>query len=411
MTPPAPGAPDLLQVVAATAATLGDPTLIGASPDGRSRPQSLAGGAAGIALLHIERALSGHGDAATAHTWLRAATSEPVSAGPNADLFHGAPSLAFVVHTASPLHASYHRALTLLDGATVTITRTRLDAAQTRIDRGDPLPMREFDLVHGLTGLGIYHLLAHPGHPITHDVVTYLARLTAPAGGPTARPPWWLSCGLAGTPDADLPDGHGNLGLAHGISAVIAVLSLALQHGHASSPAEDALAALCAWTDQYRQDDDPTGPWWPGYVTPDPGQRQRHRPSWCYGTAGVARAQQLAGLALRDTQRQRHAEHAMLAVLTDPAQRSRLPEAGLCHGKAGLLQSACRMAAASTGTHRTAQLTAHVTDLAGELATQLVSEPTTDPELMNGAAGAALALHTAATGAPTTRWDAFLALA
>jgi hypothetical protein len=270
--------------------------------------------------------------------------------------------------------------------------------------------MREFDLVHGLAGLGVYHLLAHPDHPITRDVVAYLARITEPLGGPAAQPPWWLSSGLGGTPDPDFPHGHGNIGAAHGISAVIALLSLAVLHGHTTPAALDALAALCDWTDQHRQHDS-TGSWWPGYLTTDPVLPRRHRPSWCYGTAGTARAQQLAGLALHDTIRQQHAENAMLAVLRDPVQRAQLHGIGLCHGKAGLLQSACRMAAASTDPHRAAQLATEVSGLAADLATQLAAGPTADPELMNGAAGAALALHTAGTGSPATCWDAFLSLA
>lgn len=406
----APPTTRVFDTVAATAATLTDPAVIGASPDGRTRPQSLAGGAVGVALLHIERAVTGHGDEATAHAWLRAAASEPVSAGPNADLFHGAPALAYLFHTARPL-GGYHRALTTVGDATIAITRSRLDAAHARIDRREPLTMREFDLVHGLTGLGVYHLHAHPDHPITRDVLTYLARLTEPLDASAAQPPWWLPSGLGGTQHPDFPQGHGNIGAAHGISAVIAVLSLAILHGHAASHLRDALSVLCDWTDQHRQHDEPTGPWWPGYVTTDPTPPPRHRPSWCYGTAGTARAQQLAGLALHDTTRQQHAENAMLAVLRDPTQRARLPEIGLCHGKAGLLQAACRMTTTSTNPHRVADLAAELPGLAADLATQLTTERPADPELLNGTAGAALALHTTGTGTPTTRWDAFLTLA
>lgn len=408
-TLPAAATPDVLGVVAATAATLTNPAVIGPSPDGRTRPQSLAGGALGVALLHVDRAVAGHGSEATAHTWLRAAASEPVSAGPNADLFHGAPSLAFMLHTARPL-GGYRGALTKLDDATITITRNRLAAAHARIERGDPLTMREFDLIHGLTGLGVYHLHAHPDHPITRDVLTYLARITEPLGDPTTQPPWWLPGGLGGTAHPDFPHGHGNIGAAHGISAVIAVLSVAILHNHATPHVRDALLALCQWTDQHRQHEDSAAPWWPGYVTNDPTPPRRHRPSWCYGTAGIAPAQQLAGLALNDTTRQQHAENAMLAVLRDPTQRARLPEIGLCHGKAGLLQGAYRMAAASTDPQRAAALAAKLPSLAADLATQLANEPAAEPELLNGTAGAALALHTAGTGTPATRWDAFLSL-
>lgn len=399
---------DIPDLLASVSATLADPRVVGLSDDERTGPQSLAGGAAGIALLHIERAVSGHGDPATANTWIRAAAGGPFRTGPAIDPFHGTPALAFVLHTARPL-GGYRRAFAALDDATITLTRERIAAAHARIDRRDPLTMYEFDLVHGLTGLGLYHLHAHPEHPISHDVVTYLARLTQPLGNGSAQPPWWLRSGLGGTPHRDFPHGHGNLGAAHGISAVIALLSYAVLRGHTTTEAVDALAALCDWTDQHRQDD-PAGPWWPGYVTPD-SSPQRHRPSWCYGTPGIARAQQLAGLALHDQARQQHAEDAMLAELRDTTQRAQLPDIGLCHGKGGLLQAACRMAAASTDPHRAGQLAAELPGLASDLADQFAAEARGDPELMNGAAGAALALHTAVVGTPATCWDAFLGLA
>ncbi|MEU4594492.1 lanthionine synthetase C family protein [Micromonospora aurantiaca (nom. illeg.)] len=391
----------------AVCARLADPSIVGPSPDGRTRPQSLAGGAVGIALLHIERAVSGLGDEATAHTWIRAAASEPVSIGHNSDPFHGAPALAFMLQTASPL-GEYRRATTSLNEATATLTRQRLAAAHARIDRREPLTMYEFDLVHGLTGLGLYHLHAHPDHPISEELVAYLARITEPLGDNTTRPPWWLPSGLGGVPHDDFPHGHANIGTAHGISAVIALLAYALMHGHDTAAVRDALAVLCDWTDYYRQDD-PAGTWWPGCVAPGT-ELKRHRLSWCYGTPGTARAQQLAGLAQRDTIRQQRAEDAMLTALADDSQRRRLPEIGLCHGKAGLLQSACRMAADSTDPTRSALLAAPVPNLAAELASQLTDEAHADPELMNGTAGAALALHTAAIGNPATGWDAFLAL-
>lgn len=384
---------------------LADPAVVEPSPDGRTRPQSLAGGAVGIALLHIERAISGHGDEAIAHRWIRAAATDPVSLG-YADPFHGVPALAFMLHTARPL-GGYRRARAELDNATIALTRQRLAAAHARIDRREPLPMHEFDLVHGLTGLGLYHLHAHLEHPISGEVVGYIARLTEPLGDNTGgTPAWWLHTGLGGTPDPDFPRGHGNIGTAHGISAVIALLAYAVLHGHDTTKVRDAVAALCRWTDLHRQDD-PAGIWWPGYVTPG-ADTHRPRPSWCYGEPGIARAQQLAGLAQHNTTRQRHAENAILAVLQNPAQRGRLSGIGLCHGKAGLLQSACRMAAASTDHRRAAQLAAALPGLAAELTAQLDAD--TEPEVMNGAAGAALALHTVAIGSPATGWDAFLAL-
>nr|WP_221383157.1 lanthionine synthetase C family protein [Actinoplanes polyasparticus] len=412
MTIPVATCTDLGDSVAAIADRLTDPAVIGASDDGRTHPQSLAGGAAGIALLHLERAVSGYGDEALAHRWIRAAAAGPVSTGPAANLFAGAPALALLLHNTATTLGGYQRAAAVLEEQTTILTRHRLSAALTRLDTDAPLTMREFDLIHGLTGLGVYHLRRHPDAPITRDILSYLVRLTAEREEPYGRPPWWLAEGLSGILDARFPRGHGNLGVAHGMSAATALLALAVLTGQHPPGAIDALSRLCAWFDQHRQSDDIIGAsWWPAYVTDDPAPPTPHRPSWCYGTAGTARAQQLAGLALDDAVRCRRAEAAMVTAMRDPHQQTLLPEPGLCHGKGGLLQAAWRTATSSSSPDLASQLTTAIPQLADILAQQLRMAPPKSPELMDGAAGTALALNTAYTGAALTTWDAFLLLA
>ncbi|MGI5293027.1 lanthionine synthetase C family protein [Nonomuraea polychroma] len=380
---------------------------------GRPWPQSLAGGAAGIALLHIERARSGHADHLTAHDWLNAATHERLSAADNAGLFYGAPAVAFAVWAADGGTGRYKDALALLDTAVSTITQTRLAAAYARIKRGERPTLAEFDLIRGLTGLAAYHLARHPVHTTTGDVLTYLVRLTEPLTADDPFPPWWTLVWTDGDSNPDYREGHGNFGVSHGIGSVLAVLALSLLHNASVPGAEEAVGRICAWTDQWRQQGD-TGPWWPGYITADQvrirrvAPELRPRPSWCYGIAGTARAQQLAGMALCDTDRQRTAEEAMLAALRDPAHLQLLgDDVGLCHGKAGLLHAACRMAADAL----TPQISTELPRLASQITTDL-SPRVANAELLDGAAGTALALHTFGTGtAPASRWDAVLALA
>ncbi|MEV6987275.1 lanthionine synthetase C family protein [Sphaerisporangium sp. NPDC051017] len=407
--------PDALAVASSIAARLSDPRAAWSTTPptrGRAWPQSLAGGAAGIALLHIERARSGHGHWDTAQTWLSVAASGALTAAANAGLFFGAPALAFVTHAAAGPSGRYRRALASLDEAAIAVTRTRLAVAHARIDRGERPTMKEFDLIRGLAGLGAHHLGRHPDHQITSDTLSYMVRLTEPLPAGGELPPWWTDVSPNGEPSPDYPHGHGNFGLAHGIGSVLALLSLALLRNLPVAGADEAIERICAWTDLWRQQDD-AGPWWPGLITVDQVREQRveptlrPRPSWCYGISGTARAQQLAGMALGDAARQQAAENAMLATLRDPEQLDLLPEIGLCHGMAGLLQAAWRMATDS----RSPDIGAELPRLTARLAAQL-SHPLPDPELLDGAAGAALALHTVGIGAaPATGWDTFLLLA
>lgn len=398
------------------AASLASPRAVlpdGYQADARRWPQSLAGGAAGIALLHIERARTGQGDWTVAHAWLTEAASGNVSAASNARLYFGAPALTFVFHLAAASTGRYRRTLAGLDDATLGITRTALAGARVRMGRAERPKLREFDLIRGLAGLGAYHLAAHPGHEVTRDVMSCLVRLTEPLpGARDDRPSWWTWTAPTGELSPDFPGGHGNFGMSHGISAVLAVLSQAILRGVEVSDARDAVYRICAWTDRWRHGD-PAIPWWPGVITVtqaeagrvDPALRPR--PSWCYGVAGTARAQQLAGLALAEPTRTQAAEAAILGVLRDPVELSRLTEIGLCHGTAGLLQAAWRMAADAA----TNDIAAKIPALAARLADQIVKCEDDNPELLDGTAGAALALHTASTGTtPEPCWDAFLAL-
>ncbi|WP_131786398.1 lanthionine synthetase LanC family protein [Protofrankia symbiont of Coriaria ruscifolia] len=111
-----------------------------------------------------------------------------------------------------------------------------------------------------------------------------------------------------------------------------------------------AIDRICAELGQWRCGT-PGRRWWPGMVSPSewkagavqqPGPQ---RPSWCYGTPGLARAQQLAALALGDRRRQHKAESALAGCLVDEKQLAQLGDAGVCHGWAGLVQTTRRAAA------------------------------------------------------------------
>ncbi|MFI0484342.1 lanthionine synthetase C family protein [Actinomadura sp. 9N215] len=414
----------------ALAAALSDPRTALTASARHSWPQALATGAAGIALLHIERARTGHGDWETAHRWITTACAAPITAAANAGLYMGVPALAFILHAAtspardkapqqgprSSAEDGYRHALERLDQAAITLTQTRLDTAHARIHREQRPQLQEFDLIRGLTGLGVYHLRRHPDHPVTAQVLQYLVRLTEPGDAPDRWPSWWTLDAPNGERDPEFPDGHGNLGASHGISAPLALLSLATLSGVSVSGTREAIERLCAWTDKWLQHDD-SGPWWPGLLTSDQiragevDSSLRPRPSWCYGVGGTARAQQLAALALGDTRRQQTAEAAMTTTLSDPVQVGRLTDLGLCHGQAGLLHTAHRMAADACTPHLGERLPNLTNRLLARLPDPAATCATT-PTLLDGAAGIALALHAVGNSAvPATGWDAVLAVA
>ncbi|WP_064448553.1 lanthionine synthetase C family protein [Micromonospora sp. NBRC 110037] len=353
--------------------------------------QSLAEGAAGVALLHLET-----GNRPAAHAALRAATANGVSITAGASLFYGAPALAFVL--ATPNQPGLTRARSIAPTGTATVTRRRLHAAHRRIDSHQRPHYAEYDLIRGLTGLGVaLHRLGD--HDLLRQVLTYLVRLTEPVND---LPGWWCANG----PDRHQPPppgGHANHGIAHGITGPLALLALTHRAGITVDGHTEAILRICRWLDTWQQHTADTI-WWPQTLTLDdlhhgaPAQQHPLRPSWCYGTPGIARAQQLAALALHDTARQLLAETAFTTCVNDPAQIRRLTDRSLCHGTAGLLATGRRIAADALTPTPLAPLTRlHLH------ATPAADEPT---GLLDGTAGHALA----AASTTSTSWDACLLL-
>jgi hypothetical protein len=310
--------------------------------------QDLGRGAAGTALARIAAArLTGLPPRATA-SWIRAMTEGPITASASASLFHGAPAVAFVLHTGA--HPAYAGMLAALDEHVNDLTALKLAAAHERIDRGELTRPGEYDLISGLTGLGLYHLVRHgsAGSGMTAAVLDYLIALSEPVcRHGESLPGWWSGTGPAGTPDPAWPGGHLNLGMAHGGAGILALLSGAMTSGIQVDGHARAVSELCGAFDRYRQGSSAC-PWWPAMISLSEhsqgrtSQERQARPSWCYGTPGHARAQQLAGLALGDQERMRVAEHALAGCVLDQQVTALLTDASLCHGWAGVVQTLWR---------------------------------------------------------------------
>ena len=387
--------------------------------------QSLAHGAPGIALLHIERAARGLGPWQPADEWLTVVASSAVTSGSDSHLFHGAPALAHVLACAAQSRPGRsHRALARLDRAITDDVVHRLDGAHRRMDEGRLPTLAEFDAIRGLSGLGAYLLRRDAHSKAVRCVLEYLVRLTDPVtlDGETL-PGWWVESGPSGRPSERFAEGHGNTGLAHGIAGPLAVLALALQAGVAVDGHEQAIMRILAWLDRWRTIT-ATGPVWPYWVNRQQlriGRREisdAQPPSWCYGTAGLARAQQLAALALGDTQRAEHAATALLAAVSSPTQLAATTDTALCHGMAGLAHIAARSAAdASSEVAR--RLRGRVPELLDSLrptavgpaewVDHLLQGSDVGAGLLEGAAGIALAvLDAESPDGPSIGWDACL---
>jgi lantibiotic biosynthesis protein len=405
--------PTVADLVGVLAERLADPaavraTVVASVGERSWQPASLVEGYAGIALLFAS--LPGRNNRALAHAHLAAAVRERVDAGRGA-LYTGDLALGFAAAVAARSTEDY-----------LALRRSVRRIADRALAWHDERRPFHYDTISGLTGLG-RHLLAEGQHEPLRQVLDRLVALTEPITLHGRRVPgWWVH-----RPPTDVDDpktyarGHVNLGMAHGIAGPLALLSLARSAGVVVPGHEEAIARIVAWQLE-RVLADEHGPYWPYHLTfaEETGGTTvtAAKPAWCYGTPGVARAVQLAGLAMGEASWGRVAVRAMRSALERPREHV---DGSLCHGSAGLLHVTAAIAADSGEP----SLLAALPRLVGETAARF--DPAapfgfryTDAALaltedragfLEGAAGIALALA-AATGMSTSDgmapWDAAL---
>lgn len=390
---------------------------------------NLGEGHAGMAVFYGELSAVSTEHRATVHTYLRAAAGH-LKPHPEEALFLGATAVAFAAWAARRAPEDYAGLLRSLDARISSSVLSRLARENERLNAGIPgADVREWDAISGVTGIGRYLLRRGPVHrePLA-STLSYLVRLTRPvhAHGHTV-PGWWSPKNLGLYDDPLYSRGHFNLGLAHGIPGPLTLMALSWQADVRVPGQEEAMEAIVDELLRWRL---PEG-LWPSAIGfeqflagPDAtGDLSRAVCGWCYGTPGVARALHLAGTALGRADWQHTAVRALDVALE--LRHTEMTDSSLCHGWAGLLQTTWRMAREGGD----ASLARRVPELARHLM------DTYDPELpfgffyrrrisrpgmklaphragfLEGAAGAALALHTYATDQePAGGWDSALLL-
>lgn len=388
-------------------------------------PMSMTDGYPALALLYAELA---HTDSAyrwVAHDYLTRAAAVAAQAQ-TVGLYSGYVALAFAASRAARRPGEYAKLLAPIDEHLAAWVPARLRPEWERIEAGRAgTTFLAYDVIGGVTGLG-RHLLdrdVESARPIVEEILTYLVALAEPfAGEPAALPGWWVPETPHGEP-VDGYGGHGNLGLAHGVAGPLALLALAWQAGVRVPGQDEAMERIAGWMlDWHRIDEG--GAYWPGWVQREDlavrsSDLPRGRSAWCYGVPGVARALQLAGMALDRPEWHRFAVEALRGTLTLPDERHGVQDAGLCHGWTGLLHLT-RLVARDADDAELAGAADRLADRALDMydpqapfgfraATQQEGETLDQPGFLEGAAGIALALHAYADDRPTASgWDAAL---
>jgi lantibiotic modifying enzyme len=193
----------------------------------------------------------------------------------------------------------------------------------------------DFDLVSGLVGIGVYALerLPRPSAKALFELV--IDRLSDGAERTADGITWHTSPELLSPSQRGrCPGGHYNLGVAHGVPGVIALLGHACAVGVARPAAETLLADAVGWLLAQRL---PAGlgarfaPAIAPGLEPSPS-----RSAWCYGDPGIAATLLVAARGAGRPDWEREAVALARQAADRPPAQTRVCDAGLCHGAAGL---------------------------------------------------------------------------
>ncbi len=277
----------------------------------------------------------------------------------------------------------------------------------------------DYDLISGLVGFGVYALARLPRPTAVEcleHVIDHLDKTAErnPDGIAWLTPPYLLPPHQL----KECPGGYYNLGLAHGVPGVIALLGEACAAGVAYTKARPLLDGAVAWLlRQKLTDAESTFSSWlvPG-VKPN-----NCRVAWCYGDAGLSAALLIAARSVGNSAWEDEAIHvARRAALRSP-ETAGVVDAGLCHGAAGLGHIYNRMFQATDDPifkesarfwfERTLELKRPGQGIAGFSAFRPDQDGNEawedDPGILTGAAGIALALLAATTDIEP-KWDQML---
>ena len=300
--------------------------IVAALPDPQSEEvsdASLAAGTAGLAVLCAYLSRAGLDDNENATQFLAAALNSISSQPMSPSLYGGFTGIAWTTaHLQEQLFDPDDDPNEAIDET----LRTYLDQSPWTED---------YDLIAGLVGIGVYALERLPRALAGECLERVVDRLDETAERTLNGVTWFTRPELV--PDwqrALCPDGYYNLGLAHGVPGVIALLGEACAAGVTLQKARPLLDGAVMWLMQQRSKSSMQSTFssWAG-----PGiEGGDCRLAWCYGDAGIAAALLVAARSVHQEEWEQQAlEIARRAMGREP-EAAGVQDAGLCHGAAGL---------------------------------------------------------------------------
>ena len=200
-----------------------------------------------------------------------------------------------------------------------------------------------YDLVVGLTGLGVYALQRYPRPSAIECLRRVVERLHECAQHDEHGLYWW-------TPPAELfdeedrkrhPSGLVDVGVAHGVAGVIALLGSICGAGVEQATARPLLEGAVSWLLAHSLPTE-AGPTFPIWVAPglEPWPA---RCAWCYGDPGIAAGLLMAARGVADAELEQAAVALACRAAERPPAETGVVDACFYHGSAGLAHVFNRM--------------------------------------------------------------------
>ena len=305
---------------------------ITASPD--ERDSSLSRGQAGVALLYTWLARTGRMPQADvlARQCLDQAIEAVSTQAMNASLYGGFTGVAWAAELTGRL----------LDPDAEDRSEAVDEALLRLLSRADRWSA-PYDLIVGLTGLGVYALQRYPRPVAIECLRRVVERLHDCARHDEHGLYWW-------TPPAEIldqesrkqyPSGRADLGVAHGVAGSVALLGGICGAGVEQATARPLLEGAVSWLLAQSLPTE-AGPTFPVWVAPAI-QPWPARCAWCYGDPGIAAALLLAARGVGDAGWEQTAVALACRAAERPASDTGVVDANFCHGAAGLAHLYNRM--------------------------------------------------------------------
>jgi lantibiotic modifying enzyme len=318
---------DAVKAVAAIADQLRE--LIGSADGLAERPSgggtalnpSLAAGTAGFAVLfaYLSQDQSAPSDDALAAELLDRAVTAASDGTAQASLYGGLAGVGW---------AAAHLEDRLPDLDTEDVTAEIDEALREHLSPSQW--SADYDLINGLVGFGVYALERWPEPAAVASLERVIEHLARTAEHRPEGITWWTNPDwLIPETREKFPKGYYNLGLAHGVPGVIALLGCACAADVAVEKARPLLEGAVRWLLSQQH---PAG--FPAWVAAD-GCPAPARLAWCYGDLGVAVSLLWAARCVNEPAWEIEALAIARRAAERPHDKSGVVDAGLCHGAAG----------------------------------------------------------------------------